>query len=43
MTTKRGQISGMATYDDALFEPDSIERIVRDFIATLSLCAIETD
>ena len=41
MTTKRGQISGMATYDDALFEPESIERIVADFIAALSSSSIE--
>jgi acyl carrier protein len=36
MTTRRGQISGMVTYDDALFEPESIDRIVADFIAALS-------
>lgn len=35
MSTRGGQITGTVTYDDALFEPESIERIVNNFIAVL--------
>ncbi|HJT93893.1 MAG TPA: amino acid adenylation domain-containing protein, partial [Mycobacterium sp.] len=37
MSTRRGQITGTVTYDVALFEPASIERLVTNFIALLSL------
>jgi len=32
-----GGITGMVTYDAALFEPASIERIVADFISVLTV------
>lgn len=37
MSTRRGQITGSVTYDGALFEAQSIERIVADFVAALAL------
>ena len=37
MSTRGGQITGTVTYDGALFESGSIERIVTDFIAVLAL------
>jgi hypothetical protein len=37
MTARGGQITGTVTYDGALFESRSIERIVTDFIAVLTL------
>ncbi len=37
MSTRGGQITGMVTYDGALFESRSIERIVTDLIAVLTL------
>ena len=37
MSTRGGQITGTVTYDGALFESRSIERIVTDFIAVLRL------
>jgi amino acid adenylation domain-containing protein len=35
MSTRNGQITGMVTYDSALFEARSIDRIVTNFIAAL--------
>ncbi|MDT5014792.1 MAG: hypothetical protein QOD39_952, partial [Mycobacterium sp.] len=37
MSTRRGQITGTVTYDGALFDPQSIEHLVTEFIAPLSL------
>ena len=37
MSARGGQITGTVTYDGALFESRSIDRIVADFIAALSL------
>lgn len=37
MSTGRGQITGTVTYDGALFEPSTIERIVTNFIELLTL------
>jgi non-ribosomal peptide synthetase component F len=41
MSTNKGQITGTATYDDALFEPQSIQRIVATFISALSMSNVE--
>ncbi len=37
MSTKNGQITGVVTYDGGLFEASTIEGIVTNFIAALSL------
>jgi hypothetical protein len=37
MSTRNGQITGTATYDAELFEPQTIERIVTNFIAALAV------
>jgi non-ribosomal peptide synthetase component F len=37
VSTRSGQITGTVTYDDALFEARSIERIVTNFIGVLTL------
>ena len=41
MSTRNGQITGTVTYDSALFETESIERIVSNFIAVLTLSQAE--
>jgi len=41
MSTRRGQITGMVTYDEALFEPRTINGIIADFIVALSVSPSE--
>jgi amino acid adenylation domain-containing protein len=41
MSTRNGQITGTVTYDSALFESRSIERIVANFIGALTLSQVE--
>ncbi len=42
MSTRDGQITGTVTYDEALFEARSIERIVTNFIAVLTMSQVES-
>jgi amino acid adenylation domain-containing protein len=41
MSSRTGQITGTVTYDGALFDPRSIERIVSNFIAELTLTEVD--
>ncbi len=42
VSTRSGLITGTVTYDDALFEARSIERIITNFIGVLTLSEAET-